>query len=99
MAFTSLLSLVALAAIARAAPAAETAVCSDGTRVSNSACCAFIPVRLPPLWMIDFSNLSDILCRQLAQDLQTNVFQNQCGEDAHEVIRLIFRSSFHARSC
>ena len=45
MAFTSLLSLVALAAIARAAPAAETAVCPDGTRVSNSACCAFIPVR------------------------------------------------------
>ena len=45
MAFTSLLALVALAAVSRAAPAAETALCADGTRVSHEACCAFIPVR------------------------------------------------------
>lgn len=28
----------------RAAPTAESAVCADGTRVTNGACCAFIPV-------------------------------------------------------
>jgi manganese peroxidase len=45
MAFASLLALVALAATTvRAAPAAEAAVCPDGTRVTNSACCAFIPL-------------------------------------------------------
>jgi manganese peroxidase len=60
MAFASLLAFVALAAVSRAAPASEAAVCSDGTRVSNRACCAFIP---------------------LAQDLQTTIFQNECGED------------------
>jgi manganese peroxidase len=59
MAFASLLAFVALAASARAA-AAPTAVCPDGTRVSNSACCAFIP---------------------LAKDLQSTLFQNECGED------------------
>ena len=42
MAFTSLLALVALAAVSNAAP---TAICADGTRVSNRACCAFVPVR------------------------------------------------------
>ena len=41
MAFASLFAIVALAAIARSAP---TAVCPDGTRVSNAACCAFIPL-------------------------------------------------------
>ncbi|EMD37370.1 fungal class II heme-containing peroxidase [Gelatoporia subvermispora B] len=69
MAFTSLLALSALVAVSRAAP---TAVCSDGTRVSNSACCAFIP---------------------LAQDLQETLFMNDCGEDAHEVIRLTFHDA------
>jgi hypothetical protein len=28
---------------------------------------------------------------KLAQDLQNNLFDNECGEDAHEVIRLTFR--------
>ncbi|EKM50976.1 uncharacterized protein PHACADRAFT_262882 [Phanerochaete carnosa HHB-10118-sp] len=69
MAFSSLLALVALVAVTRAAP---TAVCSDGTRVSNSACCAFIP---------------------LAQDLQETLFMNECGEDAHEAIRLTFHDA------
>ncbi|OCH92288.1 manganese peroxidase precursor [Obba rivulosa] len=41
MAFAVLFALVTLAAVSRAAP---TAVCSDGTRVSNAACCAFIPL-------------------------------------------------------
>lgn len=49
MAFASLLAFVALAAVTRAAPAAESAVCPDGTRVTNEACCAFIPVRLGDL--------------------------------------------------
>ncbi|KAF8572682.1 class II peroxidase [Ramaria rubella] len=30
----------------------------------------------------------------LRDDLQTNLFDNQCGEDTHEVVRLTFRSSF-----
>ncbi|EIN12758.1 manganese peroxidase [Punctularia strigosozonata HHB-11173 SS5] len=72
MAFASLVTFVALAAVTRAAPTSEAAVCSDGTRVSNSACCAFIP---------------------LAQDLQQTIFQNECGEDAHEVIRLTFHDA------
>jgi hypothetical protein len=46
MAFTSLLAFVALAAFTSAAPAANSATCSDGTKVSNEACCAFIPVRV-----------------------------------------------------
>jgi manganese peroxidase len=41
MAFASLLAFAALATVARSAP---TAVCPDGTRVSNAACCAFIPL-------------------------------------------------------
>ncbi|EIN05773.1 manganese peroxidase [Punctularia strigosozonata HHB-11173 SS5] len=69
MAFASLLTFVALAAVARSVP---TSVCPDGTRVSNRACCAFIP---------------------LAQDLQETIFQNECGEDAHEVIRLTFHDA------
>ncbi|EKM55992.1 uncharacterized protein PHACADRAFT_256991 [Phanerochaete carnosa HHB-10118-sp] len=73
MAFaTSLFALVALAAVTTAAPATTQAVCSDGTRVSNEACCAFIP---------------------LAQDLQENILMNDCGEDAHEVIRLTFHDA------
>ncbi|KAJ3529095.1 hypothetical protein NM688_g7900 [Phlebia brevispora] len=71
MAFTSLLALIALAAYIAASPA-PTATCSDGTRVSNEACCAFIP---------------------LAQDLQNTIFQGDCGEDAHEVIRLTFHDA------
>ncbi|KAJ3551315.1 hypothetical protein NM688_g4779 [Phlebia brevispora] len=71
MAFTSLIALVALAAYATASPA-RPAVCSDGTRVTNEACCAFIP---------------------LAQDLQSEVLQNDCGEDAHEIIRLTFHDA------
>lgn len=31
---------------------------------------------------------------QLAKDLQENLFDNECGEDAHEVIRLVFRRWF-----
>ncbi|KIP10306.1 fungal class II heme-containing peroxidase [Phlebiopsis gigantea 11061_1 CR5-6] len=69
MVFSSLVAFVALATFASAAP---SKTCPDGTRVSNTACCAFIP---------------------LAQDLQTNVFQSQCGEDAHEVIRLTFHDA------
>ncbi|EIN09043.1 manganese peroxidase isozyme 2 precursor [Punctularia strigosozonata HHB-11173 SS5] len=72
MAFASLLSLVALAAVARAAPTSEAAVCSDGTRVTNAACCAFIP---------------------LAQDLQENVLDGECGETAHEILRLTFHDA------
>ncbi|KAJ7085122.1 manganese peroxidase [Mycena belliarum] len=71
MAFTTLVALVALAASVRAAPAAG-AVCPDGTRVGNAACCKFIP---------------------LAQDLQKTVFQNDCGEDTHEAVRLIFHDA------
>jgi hypothetical protein len=33
--------------------------------------------------------LSQLL--QLAKDLQENIFQNECGEDAHEALRLTFR--------
>ncbi|GJE90619.1 manganese peroxidase isoform 3 [Phanerochaete sordida] len=73
MAFASLLAIFALVAVASARPRPNPgAVCSDGTRVSNGACCAFIP---------------------LMQDLQQNVFQNECGEDAHEVIRLTFHDA------
>ncbi|OCH85297.1 manganese-dependent peroxidase precursor [Obba rivulosa] len=69
MAFASLFAFVVLAAVARAAP---TATCSDGTVVSNAACCDFIP---------------------LAEDLQNLVFQGDCGEDAHETIRLTFHDA------
>ncbi|EMD35154.1 fungal class II heme-containing peroxidase [Gelatoporia subvermispora B] len=72
MAFPALLALVALAASVRAAPASSSAVCSDGTIVSNAVCCDFIP---------------------LAQDLQSMVLQNDCGEDAHEIIRLTFHDA------
>ncbi|KAJ6619023.1 manganese peroxidase [Mycena sp. CBHHK59/15] len=71
MAFATLLALLTLAASVRAAPAAG-AVCPDGTRVGNAACCAFIP---------------------LAQDLQESIFQNECGEDAHEALRLTFHDA------
>ncbi|GJE85328.1 manganese peroxidase isoform 4 [Phanerochaete sordida] len=72
MAFSTLLAFVAFAAVTRAAPTTDSAVCPDGTRVNNAACCAFVP---------------------LAQDLQANLFQNDCGEDAHEVIRLTFHDA------
>ncbi|KAJ7085126.1 manganese peroxidase [Mycena belliarum] len=71
MAFSALLALVALAATVRAAPS-HTAVCPDGSRVGNAACCKFIP---------------------LAKDLQETVFQNDCGEDTHEAVRLIFHDA------
>ncbi|KAJ6529844.1 manganese peroxidase isozyme 2 precursor [Mycena capillaripes] len=69
--FTAMLALFALSASVRAVPATGT-VCPDGTRVSNAACCPFIP---------------------LAKDLQENLFDNECGEDAHEVIRLVFHDA------
>ncbi|KAJ7760849.1 manganese peroxidase [Mycena maculata] len=75
MAFATLLVFVALAAYVRAAPAAadpDIAICSDGTIVTSSVCCAFIP---------------------LAKDLQDNLFQNECGEDAHESLRLTFHDA------
>ncbi|KAJ6554811.1 heme peroxidase [Mycena capillaripes] len=72
MAFTTLFAVVALVTAAHAAPSVPGAVCADGTRVGNAACCAFIP---------------------LAQDLQENVFQNECGEDAHEALRLTFHDA------
>ncbi|KAJ7456124.1 manganese peroxidase [Mycena latifolia] len=74
MSFATLLAIIALAATVRAAPSASAAgaVCPDGTRVGNAACCVFIP---------------------LAQDLQENVFQNECGEDTHEALRLTFHDA------
>ncbi|OCH84095.1 manganese peroxidase precursor [Obba rivulosa] len=69
MSFAALFALVSLVAVARAAP---TTTCSDGTVVSNSVCCDFIP---------------------LAQDLQDTIFMNDCGEDAHEAIRLTFHDA------
>nr|4CZN_A Chain A, EXTRALONG MANGANESE PEROXIDASE [Gelatoporia subvermispora]4CZO_A Chain A, EXTRALONG MANGANESE PEROXIDASE [Gelatoporia subvermispora]4CZP_A Chain A, EXTRALONG MANGANESE PEROXIDASE [Gelatoporia subvermispora]4CZQ_A Chain A, EXTRALONG MANGANESE PEROXIDASE [Gelatoporia subvermispora]4CZR_A Chain A, EXTRALONG MANGANESE PEROXIDASE [Gelatoporia subvermispora] len=51
---------------------APTAVCSDGTRVSNAVCCDFV---------------------SLGQDLQSMVLQGDCGEDAHEIIRLTFHDA------
>ncbi|KAJ7085123.1 manganese peroxidase [Mycena belliarum] len=71
MAFTALLALVALAASVRAAPS-PSAVCADGTRVGNAACCKFVP---------------------LAKDLQAQIFQNDCGEDTHEALRLTFHDA------
>lgn len=44
MVFSLFTALVALTAVTRAAPATEAARCADGNRVSNAACCAFIPV-------------------------------------------------------
>ncbi|KAF7300132.1 Manganese peroxidase H3 [Mycena kentingensis (nom. inval.)] len=35
--------------------------------------------------------------RNLAKDLQKTLFENECNEDAHEVIRLTFRSSSSRR--
>ncbi|KAJ7107985.1 manganese peroxidase [Mycena crocata] len=74
MFFTALIAGLGLAASARAAPSSSSvgAVCPDGTRVGNAACCAFIP---------------------LAQDLQETIFQNECGEDAHEILRLTFHDA------
>ncbi|KAJ3982013.1 manganese peroxidase [Lentinula detonsa] len=74
MAFSNLLQIIALAALStiKAAPTSQEAVCSDGTRVSNSICCDFIP---------------------LAQDLTETLFENQCGETAHEVLRLSFHDA------
>ncbi|KAJ6628624.1 manganese peroxidase [Mycena sp. CBHHK59/15] len=72
MTFTGLFALLALAASVRGAPTTTDAVCPDGTRVGNAACCAFIP---------------------LAKDLQETIFQNECGEDAHEAIRLTFHDA------
>ncbi|EMD37596.1 fungal class II heme-containing peroxidase [Gelatoporia subvermispora B] len=69
MAFTALLALATIAATVRAAPAA---ICSDGTVVSNSVCCDFVP---------------------LATALQSTLFMNDCGEDAHESIRLMFHDA------
>ncbi|KAJ3873747.1 manganese peroxidase [Lentinula edodes] len=73
MAFANIFPLVALALSAvKAAPTSQEAVCSDGTRVTNSICCDFIP---------------------LAQDLTETLFENQCGETAHEVLRLSFHDA------
>ncbi|EIN13009.1 manganese peroxidase [Punctularia strigosozonata HHB-11173 SS5] len=44
MAFASLIASVALFTLSFAAPTSDAAVCSDGTRVNNTACCAFIPL-------------------------------------------------------
>ena len=60
MAYGHFIALTALTTAALAAPAADSTTCSDGTTVSNAACCAFIP---------------------LAQDLQSTLFMNDCGED------------------
>ena len=38
------LAFVSRVTLSTAAPSTDTAVCPDGTRVSNEACCAFIPV-------------------------------------------------------
>ncbi|KAJ7070455.1 manganese peroxidase [Mycena belliarum] len=74
MSFIPLLTLAALTVSVHTAPATRdtSAVCSDGTAVPHTACCAFIP---------------------LAKDLQANLFQNECGEDAHEVVRLVFHDA------
>ncbi|KAJ7610048.1 manganese peroxidase [Mycena polygramma] len=75
MGFSAFFVTVALAASVYAVPSATPSTystCPDGTRVGNTACCAFIP---------------------LAKDLQETVFQNQCGEDTHEVLRLTFHDA------
>ncbi|KAF5370947.1 hypothetical protein D9757_009888 [Collybiopsis confluens] len=68
------LSAVAIgySVLVKAAPSTHGAVCSDGTPVSNSVCCDFIP---------------------LAKDLTENLFENECGEKAHEVLRLSFHDA------
>ncbi|KIK70405.1 hypothetical protein GYMLUDRAFT_148876 [Collybiopsis luxurians FD-317 M1] len=72
MAFSFILPLLALASSVNSAPAASSATCSDGTVVSHSVCCDFIP---------------------LAKDLTENLFENECGETAHEVLRLSFHDA------
>ncbi|KAJ7211306.1 manganese peroxidase [Mycena pura] len=71
MALTAAFALFSFATSVVAVPASG-AVCPDGTRVGNAACCPFIP---------------------LAKDLQENLFEHECGEDAHEVIRLTFHDA------
>ncbi|KAJ7190001.1 manganese peroxidase [Mycena pura] len=71
MALTVAFALFSFATSVVAVPASG-AVCPDGTRVGNAACCPFIP---------------------LAKDLQETLFENECGEDAHEVIRLTFHDA------
>ncbi|EMD37407.1 fungal class II heme-containing peroxidase [Gelatoporia subvermispora B] len=63
------LSLIVLVGVVHATLAAVATTCSDGTAVSNSVCCDFIP---------------------LAQDLQSILFANECGENAHEIVQLAF---------
>jgi manganese peroxidase len=70
MVFATLLPLAALSAsLVKGAP---SSICSDGTAVSNSVCCDFIP---------------------LAKSLTEELFENECGETAHEVLRLAFHDA------
>ncbi|KAF5392548.1 hypothetical protein D9757_002179 [Collybiopsis confluens] len=89
MVLSLLLPLLALASSVHSAPATTSATCSDGTVVGHAICCDFIPV-----WFtIHPNHLYALIVAQLAKDLAENLFENECGETAHEVLRLSFHDA------
>jgi hypothetical protein len=93
MGFSSLLTLVILPVVAVRAANFKRVTCPDGKNTAtNAACCDFFALRddlqanLYVSLFIDFSSISEFpSCR----------FENQCGEETHEVLRLAFRKSRH----
>ncbi|KAF8530812.1 Mn-dependent peroxidase precursor [Gautieria morchelliformis] len=72
MGFKTLLAFIGVSVASVNAAALKSHTCPDGSRTSNTACCAFVP---------------------LLQDLQTNLFGGNCGEDVHEALRLSFHDA------
>ncbi|KAF8527335.1 manganese peroxidase isozyme 2 precursor [Gautieria morchelliformis] len=72
MGFKTLLAFIGVSVASVNAAALKSHTCPDGSRTSNTACCAFFP---------------------LLQDLQTNLFGGNCGEDVHETLRISFHDA------
>ncbi|KAF8527334.1 manganese peroxidase [Gautieria morchelliformis] len=72
MGFKTLLAFIGVSVASVNAAALQSHTCPDGSRTSNTACCAFFP---------------------LLQDLRTNLFGPDCGEDVHEALRLSFHDA------
>ncbi|KAE9389238.1 manganese peroxidase [Gymnopus androsaceus JB14] len=72
MLFLTILPFVLAALSTVDAAPAQSAVCDDGTVVTDAMCCDFIP---------------------LGKALTEQLFENECGETAHEVLRLSFHDA------
>lgn len=91
MVFRLAISFIALAAFAGAVNV-KRVTCPDGNVTSHAAVCYLTHDNIRDVFML-MLYLQCCVFFPLLDDLQTNLFDGQCGEDVHESLRLTFHDA------